>query len=158
MGSTFKIRKATAADAKQIHELHTRSVRELCKGYYTPEQITGWLKNRTPNGYIPGIERGEMFVAVERNQIVGFGHAVPAEILAVYVAPEYIRQGVGTVLLTHGISLARLVSQGAVRVDATLNAQGFYAQAGFVETERKFVQRNDVSLPVIVMELHDEIQ
>ena len=157
MGDTFEVRRATAADANQIHELHTRSVRELCKGHYTLEQITGWVKNRTPNGYLSGIKRGEMFVAVEGAMIVGFGHAVPGEIRAVYVASEYIRQSVGTLMLAHGIHMARYGSQGIIRLDSSLNAQEFYTQAGFVETGRKSVQRNDVFLPVISMELQDKI-
>ncbi len=157
MEHTFKIRQATAADAERIHELHTRSVKELCKDHYAPELIAGWLKNRIPNGYLPGIARGEMFVAVEGERIVGFGHAVPGEILAVYVGLERARHGVGRGLLAHGITMARSGYQGAIRLDATLNAQSFYEKAGFVEVERKTVRRNDVFIPVIAMELRSEI-
>ncbi len=153
----FTIRQATANDAEQIHELHTNSVTTLCKDHYSPEQIIEWLRNRTPQGYLPGIERGEMFVVVEAEQIVGFGHAVPGEVIAVYVAPERARQGVGQAILTEGITRARNGHRGAVRLDATLNAQGFYERAGFVEVEQKVVKRNEVLLPLIVMELKDGI-
>jgi len=138
-------------------KLHTHSVQALCANHYSSEQITGWLKNRTPQGYLPGIERGEMFVVVEGERILGFGHAVPGEVVAVYVAPEWAKQGVGRAILTEGIVRARSGHQGAVRLDATLNAREFYKKAGFVEVEQKTVGRNDVLLPVIVMELRDEI-
>jgi len=59
----LKIRSAIATDADAIHELHTKSVQELCAEHYTPEQIAGWLKQRTSAGYLPGIERNEIFVA-----------------------------------------------------------------------------------------------
>jgi putative acetyltransferase len=121
VGSTFRIRQATVGDAHRLHELHTRSVTELCREYYTAEQMAGWLRHRTPDGYLPDLARGEMFVAVEGAQIVGFGHAVSGEILAVYVDPERAGQGVGTRLLAHGIKTARQRHHEAIRVDATLN-------------------------------------
>jgi ribosomal protein S18 acetylase RimI-like enzyme len=154
----FTIRNATSDDAEQIHELHTNSVKALCKDHYSSEQIAGWLKNRTPQGYLPGIERGEMFVSVERERVVGFGHAVPGEVVAVYVAPEWSKQGVGRMLLAEGISRARRGCRGAIRLDATVNAQDFYKKAGFVYLESKVVRRHDVVLPVIVMELRDELR
>jgi GNAT superfamily N-acetyltransferase len=149
----FRIIKATSDDANQIHELHTRSVRELCKDHYSTEQIDGWLKQRTPGGYLPGIEAGEMFMALNGRQIVGFGHAVPGEILAVFVAPEFIRQGAGALLLEHGIEIALSGQKGPIRLEATLNAKEFYEKAGFAEIERISVQRGEALLPVIRMEL-----
>ncbi len=157
MSPTLIIRQATRSDAGRIHELHTDSVMGLCRDHYSPEQITGWLKNRAPQGYLAGIERGEMFVVVEGEQIVGFGHAVPGEVMAVYVDPERVRRGVGQAILVEGITRARKGHHGAVRLDATLNAQNFYEKAGFVEVERKVVKRNEVLLPLVVMELRDEI-
>ena len=157
MSQMFTIQQATAEDANQIHELHTSSVKALCTGHYSLEQIAGWLKNRTPQGYLPGIEREEMFVVLEGERIVGFGHAMPGEVVAVYVDPERARLGAGRAILAEGIKRARSGHQGAVRLDATLNAQGFYEKAGFVEVGRKMVRRNDVFLSVIVMELRDEI-
>ena len=157
MSQTLTIRQATSGDADQIHKLHTSSVKALCKDHYSPEQIAGWLQNRTPQGYLPGIERGEVFVAVDEGRIVGFGHAVPGEVVAVYVAPECTRHGVGRAILTEGLTRARSEPQGAIRLEATLNAQEFYKKAGFVEVEPKTVRRNDVLLPVIVMELRGEI-
>ena len=157
MGHVFTIRPATPEDAERIHELHTNSVQALGKDHYSSEQITGWLKNRTPQGYLAGIESGEMFVVVEGEQIVGFGHAVPGEVMAVYVDPERVRRGVGQAILVEGITRARKGHQGAVRLDATLNAQNFYEKTGFVEVERKVVKRNEVLLPLVVMELREEI-
>ena len=152
MDPTLKIRQATNADAAKLHELHTNSVKELCKAHYTAAQIDGWLAHRSPAGYKPGIQRGEMFIAERDEQVVGFGHALRGEVLAIFVAPEWAGQGVGSTLLTHAVKVAGGDSK-AVRVEATLNAQSFYARSGFVALEQKFVQRNHVQLPVVVMEL-----
>jgi GNAT superfamily N-acetyltransferase len=151
----FRIVKAAAADAAQIHQLHFRSVKALCQDHYSLEQIDGWLKHRTPEGYLPGIEAGEMFLAVCSTKIAGFGHAEPGEILAIFVAPEFIRQGAGTLLLKHGIEIARSGHKGPIRLEATLNARGFYEKAGFMEIERISVQRGEALLSVIRMELRD---
>ena len=151
MQKELGIRQATVDDAGRIHEIHTQSVRTLCKGHYSSEQIAGWLKNRSPQGYLPGIGRGEMFVATDGLSILGFGQAIPGEIHAVYVAPEYAKQGVGILLLEQALTAARAGSQRDVYLEATLNAQGFYKKAGFVELERSTVRRNDVLLPVIRM-------
>ncbi len=157
MSQALTIRQAISGAADRIHELHTDSVQMLCKNHYSLAQITGWLKNRTPQGYLPGIERGEMFVVRDGERIVGFGHAMPGEVVAVYVDPEHTKQGVGRSILTEGLTRARSGYQGAIRLDATLNAREFYKKAGFVEVEQKTVRRNNISLPVIVMELRDEI-
>ncbi len=151
MQKIVDIRQATADDAGRIHEIHTQSVRTLCKGHYSSEQIAGWLKNRSPQGYLPGIGRGEMFVATDGISVLGFGQAIPGEIHAIFVAPEYAKQGVGILLLEQALTAARAGSQGDVYLEATLNAQGFYKKAGFVELERSTVRRNEVLLPVIRM-------
>ena len=153
MSSTFTIRLAVPEDANRIHELHTSSVKALCQTHYSSEQITEWLKNRTPQGYLPGIKREEIFVAVDGAHTVGFGHAIPGEVVAVFVAPEWATHGVGRAILTEAIKRARSGYQGAVHLDATLNAQEFYKKNGFVEIAQKTVRRNEISLPVIVMEL-----
>jgi len=148
----LKIRSAIATDADAIHELHTKSVQELCAEHYTPEQIAGWLKQRTSAGYLPGIERNEIFVAEAHFEIVGFGHAIPGEVLAVFVAPDRAHQGIGTALLAHAMDIARKNAQWVVRLEATLNAQKFYERAGFVVIDGKTVRRGGVYLPVLAME------
>ena len=151
MRQKLGIRPATAADAGRIHEIHTQSVKTLCKGHYSSEQIAGWLKNRSPQGYLPGIARGTMFVATDGVSILGFGRAGPGEIYNLYVAPEYAKQGVGILLLERALTAARAGSQRDVYLESTLNAQGFYKKAGFVEVERSTVRMNDVLLPTIRM-------
>jgi hypothetical protein len=80
MKETITIRKAFPADAGPIHELHLRSVRQLCCEVYSLETIEGWLANRTPQGYLPGINRNEMYVAESEGRMVaGSGTPSPAK-------------------------------------------------------------------------------
>lgn len=150
--SYVRIRNAQPEDALQIHNLHTRSVRSLCNGHYTGEQIDGWIGHRTPEGYLEGIECREIFVAERAGRIVGFGHAVSGEILAIFVDPVWSRKGIGRQLLHHAITVAQPPDSAPIQLEATLNAQSFYERCGFVEVRRTVLKRRDVQLPVVVMQ------
>jgi GNAT superfamily N-acetyltransferase len=146
-----ELRPAEPTDAFAIHRLHTRSVQILCRSHYTPEEIAAWIGQRQPAGYLPAIERGEMFMATLAGQLVGFSHAVPGEIMALFVDPDWAGRGVGRQLLTHALTLAQGEEGRPVLLEATLNARTFYERCGFQRVEEKTVQRGQTELAVIVM-------
>lgn len=150
------IRTARPADAQSIHEVHDRSVLRLCSSHYYEHQLEVRLSGRTPEGYLPAIAQGKMFVAERGSRVVGFGHVEPGEIEAVFVDPDVAGLGIGAALLRHGLELARRGHEGSVRVVSTLNAVGFYRAHGFVEVERTEIRKRGVSMPVVVMELGSE--
>ena len=149
------IRKARENDAEPIHKLHSCSVRTLCCEVYSPEIIEGWLANRSPQGYLPGILRGEMYVAESDGQIVGFGHAIPGEIAAIYVDPAFIRCGIGRQLVEHGMKMATAGDYKTVKIDSTLNARSFYESCGFRFIKEITLRRNNVDIPAL--ELRREV-
>ncbi|MBT3349110.1 GNAT family N-acetyltransferase [bacterium] len=149
----MKIEKAISMDSQRIYEIHTTAVRMRDKDFYTEEQVDAQLKNKTPQGYIPAIERGEMFVAKRENEILGFGHAIPGEVVAVFVDPKQWKQGAGKVLLKEGIRLARSSKSKTIIVEASLNAVPFYQKYGFEEKEKTNILRNGVEIPIIILEL-----
>jgi GNAT superfamily N-acetyltransferase len=146
------IRPARSEDALRLHELHTASVRALCAGHYSADVIEAWLWNRVPSGYLSPIERGALFVAERAGRVVGFGEAAPGTVIAVYVDPAEVLQGIGSAILRHAVALARKEHDGPVRLEATLNARDFYERIGFREVKRSTVRRNQVDVPVVVME------
>ena len=105
--ASIKIRTARSEDALRLHELHAASVRAQCAKHYPNEIIEGWLQGRTPSGYLPPIERAAIFVAELNHKIIGFGEATAGAIVAVYVAPSAIGQGVGRLILDRALALAR---------------------------------------------------
>jgi predicted N-acetyltransferase YhbS len=154
MGSLdFLIRPADVTDASQIHDLHKRSVRRLCAKSYSPSQIDGWLNDRSPGGYVQSIVRGEMFVAEQDGRLIGFVHALPGRIIALFVDPDFIGRGIGSALLQEGVELALKANHGKVTLESTLNATTFYERFGFREVARKTAQGNSTNLLVAVMEL-----
>jgi GNAT superfamily N-acetyltransferase len=46
-------------------------------------------------------------------------------IIAVYVDPDAITQGVGSAIMRHGLEIARRGHDGPIRLEATLNAAEF---------------------------------
>ena len=153
MTSSATIRAATHADAKAICSLHLSAVRALCAPHYAPEVIEGWLRGRVPEGYLPGIRSGSTFVAEVDKKVVGFGQSKPGEVLAVFVEPGSARRGIGSLLLERALRDAG-VNKGVVRVEATINAVSFYESYGFRVVGQGTQRRNDVDVPVVIMERH----
>jgi GNAT superfamily N-acetyltransferase len=150
--ASVKIRTARPEDALRLHELHAASVRALCAKHYTKGIIEGWLRSKTPSGYLPSIEREAIFVAELNQKIIGFGEAAAGAVIAVYVDPSAAGQGVGRLILDRAVTLARNGHSGPIRVESTLNASSFYEHLGFVEVKHATVRRNQVEVPIVVME------
>ena len=146
------IRAATLADAPRIHELHLASVRAVCASCYEPAIIDGWLAGRSPQGYFHGISTGATFVAEAGGEIVGFCESVPGEVRAVFVDPRWKGKGFGAKLLSWALSLAEAGPSGSVRLESTLNAVSFYERFGFRPIAHTTVRRNDVEVPVVLMQ------
>lgn len=146
----MQIKIAKLVHAKDLHRIHTDAVNKVCKNFYIEKQIKAWLKGRSPEGY-KGIEKGEMYIAEEDGKIVGFGHAVPGEILAIFVDPTFHKKGVGKLLLKHGLKMA-LINHQKVKVESALNAEGFYEKHGFIKIKNGICTRNGAEIPIVIME------
>jgi ribosomal protein S18 acetylase RimI-like enzyme len=151
MSSLATVRAARDADAQAICALHLSAVRALCAPHYAPEIIEGWLRGRVPEGYLPGIRSGSIFVAEADAKVVGFGESKPGEVLAVFVEPGSAGRRIGSLLLQRALSSAG-AGKGLVRVESTINAVGFYESHGFRVVGRGSLRRNDVDVPVVIME------
>jgi len=149
---TLSIRTACRADAPAIYAVHQASFSTLCATHYPPDVLKHMFANKTTEGYYPAIDRGEMFVCEKHGHVVGFGHAVPGEVVAVFVHPDSVRQGVGTTVLNHAMRCAQRDHEGPIKIIATLNAQPFYEHHGFSEIRRYALQRGDSEFPVVEME------
>lgn len=150
------IRVARRGDAEAMYEIHRRAVQRLGREHYADEQVNAMLAGKSPEGYLPAIDQGQMFVAELGGAVVGFGHAEVGEVAGVFVEPGVAGQGVGSSLLRRGVELAQGPHSGPVRVTATLNAVGFYKAHGFVEMGCSEVRIQGVAIPVVAMEMSGE--
>lgn len=145
------IKTATTNDAKEMHRIHTSAVNTTCKDFYTEKQIKAWLEGRSPEGYYEGINKGEMYVAEDEGKIVGFGHAIPGEVVAVFVDPTFHKKGIGKLLLDYGLKIAS-ENHKKVKVESTINAESFYEKHGFVKVKDDVCIKRGVEIPIIVLE------
>lgn len=146
------IRGARVSDARDMHELHARAVDAFCREHYSEEQVQVLLMGRTAEGYLPAIERDEMFVMESDGLMVGFGHATQGEVQAVFVDPGWAGRGVGGALLEHALRLAARGHEGPIQLKSTLNAVGFYEAHGFVEVGSTELDKHGMALPFVLME------
>lgn len=156
MDEPITIRPGTAADIEAILRVHRASVEVLCRGHYNPEQIVSWLEGRPPEEiYLPSIESGRLDVAEQDGRVIAFVEWEDAEITKLFIVPEAAGRGLGKSLLENAILMIRRIHSGPIRIEATLNAIGFYRKMGFVEMGEAFFSRarGGVPLEVIRMEL-----
>ncbi len=142
------IRLALPGDAPSVHAVHTRAVRTLCASAYEAPVIEGWLRGRAAERYLPAIEAGRMWVAERDGAVVGFCEVAPAEIAALFVDPSAAGTGIGRALLAHATAA---MQEAPIRLEATLNAVGFYERHGFVPLGSGTIRRNDVDVPIVFM-------
>ena len=137
------IREATLDDAAQILGLRGRSIRALCMGDYAEEQIDAWVGKRIATEYQQWIEKRPFFVSTLGSKVTGYAAYNPnsQQLLAVYVDPDFARQGAATSLVKTILSDARKCGVESLWLDASLTAVSFYEAAGFTpvrETKHAF--------------------
>lgn len=130
------LRPARAGDGTAVFEVTRQSVRALAKGHYSEAQLAGWMGDRTPAYYEALIAPGRMVVAERDGGILGFVDAEAGEVTRLFLLAEAAGAGLGRRLLEIGIAAARAGHAGPIRLEATINAEGFYRRHGFRTTGR----------------------
>jgi GNAT superfamily N-acetyltransferase len=95
-----------------------------------------------------------MLVAEAQGQVVGFAQldARQSMVVAVYVSPEFARQGIGSALLRGIEEHALSLGLSELRLQASLNAVPFYSGAGYTVGQlSQHAVGNGVSLPCVAM-------
>jgi GNAT superfamily N-acetyltransferase len=133
------IRSATANDLERICSIHRLSILELCKTHYSAEQLADWTAALLPAVYEALFATHRIFVADDGADVMAFGVFDPntALINATYVHPSAVGRGLGRALLTAVEDEARAAGFVEVRLNATLNAVGFYERLGYVSRGRE---------------------
>lgn len=137
-GHGLILRLATEADRRALWQLHARSVEALCQGAYSPHEVKTWVELLRPDGYLRPEQPRTVLLAERAGALVGFGQLDPmlGELEALYVAPEEAGHGVGSSLLTSLELMAWQAGAAALSLDASLNAETFYRERGYVRLHR----------------------
>lgn len=163
-----QLRKATLEDIPQLQALIDVSVRSLHTKFYTSAQIAGALKG-VYGVDTQVINDGHYFVVISPPGAIiacgGWSHRSTlfgsdsyssrdddtlldperqsAKIRAMFVHPDWVRKGIGKMILEAGESAAKEEGFKSMEMSATLNGVPFYGKFGYKEVEGG---RHEVSL------------
>jgi GNAT superfamily N-acetyltransferase len=177
----IRVRKALASDAPRLREIIDASVRGLQAEDYSPAQIEGALKSVygvdsqliADGTYfvaeVPTQDAGRPLIVAcggwsKRKTLYGGDQYVAredslldpsrdaAKIRAFFVHPEWVRRGIGGMILQACEDAARNAGFKRLEMGATLNGLAFYAAKGYVAVEKQEVPlSNGERLPIIKM-------
>ena len=169
----FAHRTATEADIPALVALMDRAISGPLAEFLTPEQIAA---SRKLMGLDSQIIADRTYFIVERDSVLagcggwsrriteyGGDHTpgrVPApltpgvdtaRIRAMYTAPEFLRQGVGRLILGLCEAAARAAGYDRAELVATLGGEPLYRAAGYREIERFEDDRGGAPVPLVRM-------
>jgi GNAT superfamily N-acetyltransferase len=178
MVAQFQIRQANRADVGELQILIDHSVRGLQRDDYTPAQIEGALGHALGLD-TQLIEDGTYFAAVPvskpglivgcggwsyRKTLFGSDHGPhreetlldpatePAKIRAIFVHPEWARQGLGTLILKHCEDAAERAGFRSLEMGSTLTGVPLYSLKGYERRETLGIPLpNGELLPIVHM-------
>ena len=150
------IRKVTKEDIEPFKKVIKDSIIELCKEYYSSEQIEALL------GQFPSVQVYEkwmnerlLLVAEENGNILGFAQYSPniSLIEAVHVAPSSARKCIGRKLIEAIEDSALELGKEKITLESSINATQFYEKCGYEQIKAsKYKCKNDVELDVVSYE------
>jgi putative acetyltransferase len=147
-----RVRPATAHDAPAIWIVHVRSIREVCAGDYTPEQIEAWAGPKQPEDYIRALAGGEqLWVAEIGSAVAGFACLRGNKLRGLYVGPTSQRRGVGSALLNAVEAAATQQGISTLTLNSTFTARTFYEARNFRADEPIVRRMGGTDVPCIPM-------
>lgn len=133
------IRTAMLDELPALHALRHRSAAAGCANCYSSAELEAWLSGPLPAGFAKLIDAGTAFVAESDGHLLGYGALdLPArKVEAVFVDPAAFGLGAGRALLQAVESRAAVEGVYTLLVSSSLNAETFYAAAGYVALRRE---------------------
>jgi GNAT superfamily N-acetyltransferase len=146
-------RPARPEDAETIFKITKASIGGLAGAAYSGNQIENWMGERTPTFYEELMAKGRMTVCLRNGVVVGFVDAEPGEVTRLFMLPEAAGLGLGRRLLEIGIAQARLGHGGPIKLEATINAEGFYQRHGFRSMGRGYFSHGIGGVPIEIVHM-----
>jgi GNAT superfamily N-acetyltransferase len=158
ISNTFNHRLATLADLSELSALMTIAIRQLSAAYLDPAQIEASFEFMGLDTQL--ILDGTYFVVESDRRIVGCGgwsrratlfggdHSAnrdarllnsevePARVRAMYTHPDFVRRGIGRLILSLCEAAAALEGFRSLELVATLPGEPLYSNYGFSVVER----------------------
>lgn len=147
MGQTLPkpaLRPFLAADTPMLAAIFAASIEELTGDDYSEAQQEAWMAAADDEDAFGRKLASELtLIATVRSSPVGFASLRGKDhIEMLYVHPSVAGQGVATMLVDALEKLAGSRGAKTITVDASDNAQGFFAKRGYVARQRNSVTIN----------------
>jgi len=130
----MRVRAATLEDAEEACSVIRRSITELCRADHQQDEptLTRWLANKTPENVRKWISEHHVFVATEREAVLGVAAIDGAgKLLLNYVSPDARFRGASKALLKQLEVRASEMGIHLVTLESTATARQFYLSAGY---------------------------
>jgi len=153
-GSGVAFRPARDGDGQALFDITRSSIVALGAAHYTSEVLSGWMGMRDAAYYETEIREETITVAECGGAVVGYVDAVPGEVVRLFVVPSFAGRGLGGALLRIALDQAQKDHEGPIELEATLNAESFYAHHGFKRVGLGYfsLQRGGERIQVVHME------
>lgn len=146
-----KIYKAQKEQTGVIHDIVSRTIREIYAKYYSEEVVRFFLELHNLANIEKDILEEKTYVIENENIICGTATMEDNRISRVYVLPEYQGTGMGSRLMKH-LEKEIIKNHGFVEVDATLPAGEFFRKRNYVQiTHAEYLVENGKILSYEVM-------
>ena len=126
-----------AADAREVSALIKRSVKERDNSGYTSEQIDSLAGYYTPENFCKDLEMKVIYVCTDEMRIAGTATLRDDEVMAVFILPEYQRNGIGNKFMDVLEDVAVRKGLYKVWLVAGLSAVNFYEKRGYCFVREK---------------------
>ena len=130
----MRLRPYVTSDTKTLMQLFHTTVHSVNVMDYTAEQIDAWAPpNQDPALWRMRLSAGQTLVAEDKNgKIIGFGSLSDMDFLdMLFVHTDYIRRGIGSLLLEALCQYARKEGHRQLRTMASLTALPFFKAHDF---------------------------
>ena len=141
---TFALRPYLPADTPLLATIFVAAVQELTGDDYNEAQQQAWMAAAESEEFGNRLASDLTLIATLEGSPVGFASLRGKDhIRMLYVHPAVAGQGLATILVDALEKLAGGRGADKLTVDASDNAQGFFAKRGYVAMQRNSITVND---------------
>ena len=127
-------RRAEVADEQKLAAIRRDAILTLAVPALSIAEAETWAGQVAADRFLRALSEHEVWVAVA-DTVIGWVEIDRDRIAALYVAPLYARQGVGSALLAHAEAAIQRSGYKTVHLDASQNALAFYLRRAYRQAD-----------------------
>jgi GNAT superfamily N-acetyltransferase len=129
--AALAIRRARADEAQTLTAIRREAILRLAAAQMGDAGAAAWASSAPPDRVARAIAGSEVWVADRSGDPVGWVEIERNRIEGLYVRPGGAQRGIGSALLGHAEGRIRSAGHVEARLDASPNAETFYARRGY---------------------------